>query len=182
MRLTVFTDYSLRVLIYAAVDRDRLVTIDDIARAYGISKNHLRKVVHDLSQRGYLDTVQGRSGGVRLSRPAAEINVADVVRDTEQDFPLVECLGAGEGACRIAPACVLRTAVSEALQAFLAALARYTIADLTRPRHALGTLLGVSLLPAQPAIGSDERGNRVRHVAASRRGQRPAVRRIAARR
>jgi len=152
MRLTSFTDYSLRVLMYVGVKGEGLATIDEIASRYGISRNHLMKVVLRLGQLGYLKTVRGKGGGLRLAQPPEAINLGAVVRATEDDLGLVECLqkpergsGAGPaGGCRIAPACVLRGVLGEALDAFLAVLDRYTLADLIRPRAPLADLLGIT--------------------------------------
>lgn len=142
MRLTVFTDYTLRTLIYLALRPDTLVTIADIAEAYGISNNHLMKVVHQLALSGDVATVRGQHGGLRLARPAGEINIGAVVRRTETDLELVPCFGS-QSACAIQSDCVLAGAVDEALRAFLAALDRYTLADLARPRAALARLLRI---------------------------------------
>lgn len=141
MRLTTFSDYSFRVLIYLGSDPDRLATIADIARAYDISPNHLMKVVHYLGQEGYLETVRGKGGGMRLARAPEKINVGKVLRATEEGFDLVECLQAGKADCRIAPACVLKGALAEARDAFLAVLDRYTLADLLAPTRSLARLL-----------------------------------------
>jgi Rrf2 family transcriptional regulator, nitric oxide-sensitive transcriptional repressor len=136
MRLTTFSDYAFRVLIYLGSAPQGLATIADIAAAYGISENHLMKVVHRLARLGYLETVRGKGGGMRLARAPAEINVGEVLRATEDGFELVECMGEGESDCRIARACVLKGALEEATAAFLQALDRYTLADLLRPRVA----------------------------------------------
>ena len=124
MRLTRYTDYAMRVLLYLGARQDRLCSIAEIAGAYGISQNHLMKVVSDLAGAGYLVSVRGRSGGVRLARPPAEINIGAVVRHTEDGFDLVGC-----GACRIAPACGLTSVLDEALGAFMAVLDRQSLAD-----------------------------------------------------
>lgn len=143
MRLTVRTDYSLRVLMYAGLARGRLATIAEMAAAYGVSQNHLMAVVHRLGTLGYLETVRGKGGGVRLARPPDAINLGEVVRRVETDMALVECFAAAEpGQCPIAPACALRGVLGEALDAFLAVLDRYTLADLLGPRRALCDLLG----------------------------------------
>lgn len=142
MRLTTFSDYSLRVLIYLGTAQGRLVTIDQIATAYGISSNHLMKVVHHLAQRGYVETVRGKGGGMRLARAAAAINVGAVVRATEDHFTLVDCFERGTlPDCRIESVCVLKHALAQALEAFLATLDRYTLADLLGPVRSLTRIL-----------------------------------------
>lgn len=143
MRLTTFSDYSFRVLIYLGSAPGGLATIADIAAAYRISPNHLMKVVHYLAQAGYIETVRGKGGGMRLARPAESINVGRVLRDTEEGFDVVECLQPGRADCRIAPACVLKGALSEARDAFLAVLDRHTLADLLAPARPLAKLLAV---------------------------------------
>jgi Rrf2 family nitric oxide-sensitive transcriptional repressor len=140
MRLTLHTDFALRVLIHVGLNDGRLSTIKDVADSFGISKNHLMKVVHDLGQKGYLDTVRGRNGGIRLMRPPREINIGRVVRDTEDELDILGCLQSA-GYCRIEDACVLRTTVREATDAFLAVFDGYTLADLIKPRAALSALL-----------------------------------------
>jgi Rrf2 family nitric oxide-sensitive transcriptional repressor len=125
MRLTRYTDYAMRVLIYLGAQPEKVCSIAEIARAYKISHNHLTKVAHDLGKAGYIESVRGRAGGIRLARAAAKINVGDVVRRTEPYFDLADC-----GNCVIAPACRLTGVLDEALAAFMAVLDRYTIADL----------------------------------------------------
>jgi Rrf2 family nitric oxide-sensitive transcriptional repressor len=151
MRLSSYTDYALRMLIYLALRRDGFPTISEVAQVHGISKNHLMKVAHHLGQGGYIETIRGRNGGLRLGRPADQIRIGDVVRYTEQDMSIVECMGAsGEGpGCRLSPACKLRSALHEALRAFLDVLDNYTLADIVSNRHNLTALLG---LPQPPAI------------------------------
>lgn len=124
MRLTRYTDFALRVLLYLARDPERLVSIQDVSRAYGVSQSHLMKVVSDLVSAGYVESVRGRSGGIRLARPAAAIMIGPLVRHTEADFDLVEC-----SSCLIAPACGLTSMFDEALAAFLAVLDGYSLAD-----------------------------------------------------
>jgi Rrf2 family nitric oxide-sensitive transcriptional repressor len=136
VQLTRYSDYTLRVLIYLAVAPDRLVTIEEIARSYDVSRAHLMKVVHQLGVRGYVETVRGRRGGLRLARPAEEIRVGEVLRWSEENMDLVECFGPEKGACAITPACGLRSALHEALEAFLTVLDRHTIADLVARRRA----------------------------------------------
>jgi Rrf2 family transcriptional regulator, nitric oxide-sensitive transcriptional repressor len=140
MRLTRYTDYAMRVLLYLGAQPDKVCSISEIAHAYGISQNHLMKVAHDLGKAGYIEGVRGRSGGVRLARPADQINVGEVVRRTEEGFELVEC-----GSCVIAPACGLTGVLDEALAAFMAVLDRYTLADLLKKRSKLMRLFEVQL-------------------------------------
>jgi len=149
MRLTVFTDYTLRTLIYLALRPDTLVTISDVAAAYKISTNHLMKVVHQLALSGDVITVRGQRGGLRLARPASEINIGAVVRRAEPDLELMPCFGS-KAICVIQPACAASSAIDEALRAFLGTLDRYTLADLVRPRAALTELLHISAPDAQP--------------------------------
>lgn len=144
MRLTAYTDFSLRMLMYLAVKGDGLATIAEVAGAYGISKAHLTKVAHQLGVAGYVGTVRGRGGGLRLARPAAEIRLGDVVRRTEPDMALVPCFAPAPGSCPIVPACGLRGALDEARQAFLDVLDRYSLADLVRRRPELARLLRVA--------------------------------------
>ena len=141
MRLSSYSDYALRILIYLALRPDPLPTIGEIAGSYGISKNHLMKVAHQLGVGGYIETVRGRGGGLRLGRPAAQIKLGEVVRFTEQDLGIVECMGI-ENACLLTPACILRGVVGEALQAFLGVFDEYSLADITRQRRSLAALLG----------------------------------------
>jgi len=129
MRLTNFSDYALRVLLYAAARRDELITIEETAKVYGISKAHLMKVANQLTRAGYLKAVRGRSGGLSLAMRPNKIRLGDVVRATEPDFALVECFGA-DNQCRITPRCRLRGVLKEALGAFISTLDRYTLADL----------------------------------------------------
>jgi len=147
MRLTLWTDYSFRTLIYVGSKGDDLSTIAAIAGSFEISKSHLMKVVNRLEQRGYLETVRGRAGGLRLKRSPAEINVGAVVRDTEEDLAIVGCLSQSNF-CSIERCCVLKGVLHEATQAFLRVLDQYTLADLLRPRtkllHSLGLEKGLA--------------------------------------
>lgn len=145
MQLTTFTDYTLRVLIAAGVGKDGGVTIAEISSRYGISKNHLMKVVRHLGHTGYLDTARGRGGGMRLAVPAEQIGLGDVVRNVES-FEIVPCFDAARpDKCVIAPACVLKGALSRALSAFLDVLDEYTLADLIEPDRRLRDLLGLDV-------------------------------------
>lgn len=134
MHITRYTDYSLRVLMFVALKGEDISTIREIADSYNISKNHLMKVVQELNSEGYVTAVRGKNGGLRLSRPAEEINIGALVRNTEQDMALVECLG-DNNRCVIAPACQLKNVFTEALEAFFKTLDRYTLADLLPPSH-----------------------------------------------
>lgn len=129
MRLTTFSDYALRVLIYAAAAGDRLITIEETSKAYGVSRAHLMKVVNILTRTGFIKGVRGRGGGFTLARPPGAINLGAVIRATEPDFALVECFSDG-GRCVIADRCRLPNVLNEALAAFLATFGRYTLADL----------------------------------------------------
>jgi Rrf2 family nitric oxide-sensitive transcriptional repressor len=137
MQLTRYTDYSIRVLLHVGAREEGLSSIAEIAAAYDISKNHLMKVVQDLGQAGFLETVRGRSGGLRLGRAADKITIGELVRHTEQGFNLVDC-----SSCLIAPACTLPRILNEATQAFLAVLDKYTIEDILSRRVDLRRLFG----------------------------------------
>ena len=137
MRLTRYTDYAMRVLLYLGRDPGCLASIASMAEAYGISQNHLMKVVNDLVNAGYLESVRGRSGGVRLARKPEDINVGALIRHTEDGFDLVDC-----AACRIAPACGLTSVLDEALAAFLDILDRYSLAQVLARRGDFSYLLG----------------------------------------
>jgi Rrf2 family transcriptional regulator, nitric oxide-sensitive transcriptional repressor len=140
VRLTLHTDFALRVLIQVGLNDGKLTTINDIAQSFGISKPHLMKVVNYLGQRGYLDTVRGRNGGIRLMREPRHINIGQVVRDTEDQLAVIGCLERS-GYCPIQRICVLRGVLCDATDAFLAALDAYTLADLIKPQKTLSSLL-----------------------------------------
>jgi Rrf2 family nitric oxide-sensitive transcriptional repressor len=138
MQLTRYTDYAVRVLLHVgARDEGALSSIKEIAEVYDISRNHLMKVVQDLGQAGFLTTVRGRGGGLKLGRPADEITIGAIVRHTEAGFDLVDC-----SACLIAPACSLPKILNEAVGAFLAVLDRYTLADVLSRKTDLRGLFG----------------------------------------
>jgi Rrf2 family nitric oxide-sensitive transcriptional repressor len=143
MKLTRFTDYSLRVLIYLGLRNNGRVTIREISDAYGISRNHLMKVVSLLTRMGYLDARRGPGGGIALAKSTREIVIADVVRDMEDDLNLVECF-CEEGTCVIKPICELKAALNLALQAYLDTLEQYTLDDLIKPKPQLVRALGLS--------------------------------------
>ncbi|MYM22382.1 Rrf2 family transcriptional regulator [Duganella sp. FT135W] len=130
MRLTSFTDYSLRTLLYLAANRDRLVTIQDIADLHVISKNHLMKVVYQLGLSGLVETVRGRNGGLRLAKEPKEINIGALVRTTETDFFMAECFDRASDTCPLTPNCKLKHTLNEATKAFLAVLDQQTLEDM----------------------------------------------------
>jgi Rrf2 family nitric oxide-sensitive transcriptional repressor len=147
MQLTKFSDYALRVLMFAHAAGDRLVTIEEMAAAYRISRAHLMKVVNALTRAGFLTPVRGRSGGVRLAKPADEIVLGAVVRATEPDFALVECFATGNQ-CVITGYCRLPSVIDEALDAFLHVLDQHTLASIAlRPRDFKKTLTQVARAP-----------------------------------
>ncbi|HET6593365.1 MAG TPA: Rrf2 family transcriptional regulator [Xanthomonadales bacterium] len=143
MKLTRFTDYSLRVLIYLGLKDDGRVTIKEISEAYNISRNHLMKVVSLLTRMGYVDARRGPGGGIALARSARDIVIADVVRDMEDDLNLVECF-CEEGSCIIKPVCELKSVLTRALNAYLDTLEGYTLRDLIRPKAQLVEVLGMT--------------------------------------
>ena len=129
MRLTRYTDYALRVLIYLGSHPDKLSTISEIAAYHNISRNHLMKVVHQLGSWGYIDTLRGKGGGIRLAHPPGDIVIGDVVRHTEENLEIVECFTPGNSDCMILPGCRLKSVLDEALNSFLATLDLHTLAD-----------------------------------------------------
>ena len=130
MRLTSFTDYTLRTLMYLGISQDRLVTINDIAELHLISKNHLMKVVHQLGMSGMVETVRGRNGGLRLKVDPALINIGAIVRQTETDFYMAECFARESNTCVYAPGCALKRVLGSATAAYLAVLDGVTLLDL----------------------------------------------------
>jgi Rrf2 family nitric oxide-sensitive transcriptional repressor len=145
VRLTNYTDYSLRVLTRLALQPQNLTTIAEIAQVYGVSEHHLMKVVHQLGLAGYVQTVRGRGGGLRLAKKPHEINVGEVVRRMEPDFGLVACFRDSE-VCTIESACILSRALKQALAAFMEVLDSYTLADLIKKRSQLSVLLRIKPL------------------------------------
>ena len=131
MRLSEYTDYTLRVLMYCARHRQRLVTIGELAEQHGLSKGHLMKVVNDLARQGLIETTRGRGGGLRLSKEPGTIRIGDVVRASETDFRLVECFESGTNACTLTPDCRLKHLFDAALRGYFQALDGATLADLT---------------------------------------------------
>ncbi len=137
MQLSKFTDYSLRVLIYTAACRPNKTSISELAGVYGISRNHLVKVVNQLANLGYLDTTRGRGGGVLLGLPAEEIVIGDVIEAVEPGFDMAECFKLGQNHCRLTPVCRLKGIMNDAKSAFLREFSRYTLADLVEQPEAI---------------------------------------------
>lgn len=135
MRLTRYTDYALRVLMYLAAQPDRFCAISKMSADYAISHNHLTKVVHDLGRLGLVKSQRGRNGGIQLARPASEITVGQVVRMTEDSFRMADCEH-----CVIAPGCGLNPVLDEAVNAFMAVIDRYTLADICLNRKGFTSL------------------------------------------
>ena len=142
MRLSLHSDYALRLLMHAGVSSGKLISAEDAAQAFGLSKNHLMKVIYRLGQCGFIETVRGRNGGFKLAFPPGEINIGAVVREMEFDLAIVECLGTSN-TCVISPACRLTGIMREALDAWLAVLDRYTLADLLNRPNQLERLLAL---------------------------------------
>lgn len=132
MNLTLHSDYSLRILLYLAEHRDRQVSTREISEVYGISRNHLVRVVQTLDSHGFVKASAGRTGGVTLARDPAKINIGAVVRQTEPNFRIVECFDVEQNTCRILPVCSLRGVLHDALEGFFKVLDGYNLADLVR--------------------------------------------------
>lgn len=135
MRLSDYTDYTLRVLMYCATHTDRLITIGELAEHHAVSKNHLMKIVNDLARQNLLETTRGRGGGLRLLKDPATIRIGDVVRTSETDFRLVECFDSETNLCRLNPACQLKHVFQTALQAYLEVLDGVTLYDVSVANH-----------------------------------------------
>ena len=144
MRITTFSDYALRVLMYLAVQGEGRVTIDEVATAYDISPHHLTKVVHLLGRSGWVDTARGKGGGLRLGQDPETIRLGEVLRACEGTGPMVECLGDEPGLCRISSVCRLSFLLGRAFEAFYGELNRHTLADLVRRPEALREALQLS--------------------------------------
>lgn len=147
MQLTQYTDYSLRVLIYLSQkEQGELATITEIAEFYGISRNHLVKVVHNLATYGFIKTMRGKNGGMCLARPAEEIGIGEVVRQTEPNFDIAECFSQKNNSCVISPICALKNMLGDARTNFIQTLDRYTIAQTLNPKHGLSEKINIRLI------------------------------------
>jgi len=171
MRLAEYTDYTLRVLMFCAANPDRLVTIAELADRHGVSKNHLMKIVNDLSRQGVLQTTRGRGGGVRLLQAPGDIRIGDVVRSAETDFRLVECFDQRTNTCTLTPSGRLKGLLGRALQAYFKELDGATLADITGPATGPGkcAVAATSRSGATPMTGPDARsragsGRQARHL------------------
>ncbi|MBX3488704.1 Rrf2 family transcriptional regulator [Parvibaculum sp.] len=167
MRLTTLSDYALRVLMYAAAENDRLITIDETAKVYDISKAHLMKVVNILTRAGYLKSVRGRSGGFMLAMPPENISLGAVMRATEPDFALVECFSTGNQ-CVLTRKCELASVLNEALVSFVATLDGYTLADIALKKRDFRR---------PPPAGDETRGPDFRNIGTKGEKTRGRVRR-----
>ncbi len=145
MRLTSYTDYSLRTLMYLAKNREHLITIQDIADTQGIAKNHLTKVVHQLGLLGLIETTRGRHGGLRLKREPGTIRIGEVVRQTEPDFQIAECFNPETQGCIYFSSCVLKGVLARAAQAFLAELDSVTLENLLQQEEGNAPVLGQAM-------------------------------------
>lgn len=143
MQLNTFTDYSLRVLIYAAVRREQRCMAAEAAAAFGVSRHHIIKVIHTLQRLGYLETTRGRGGGFRLAQDPERIRIGDVVRHTEGTLALAECFAGDVNRCPLTPACGLKGVLHEAVDAFFGVLDRWTVADLVARRRMVALVNGL---------------------------------------
>ena len=143
MQLTLFTDYALRTLVFLALQPEQhLSTITEVADRFSISRNHVVKIVHQLGMKGYIDTIRGKHGGIRLARARAEINLGDLIADMEDMSCLMDCQREG---CRLSPGCRFQSIMRKAMRAFMAVLAEFTLADLVRDEERMCDLLGLEI-------------------------------------
>lgn len=150
MQLTQYTDYGLRMLIALGLARPRRVTVAEISKAYGISRHHLVKIAARLSELGYVETLRGKGGGMRLARDPSQLRIGEVVRKLEAELGVVECLEAGGGTCVIVPSCRLKPLLATATQRFIDELDAHTLADVLQPRLPLSRLLGIPVVAELP--------------------------------
>lgn len=153
MQLNQFTNYAIRLLMFCAIRGDRISRTSEIARAYRISENHLTKVAQQLAHAGYIETIRGRGGGIRLAVAPETITVGEVIRQTEGTLSLVECFDSATNTCPLIDACRFSKALRRALDAFFLVLDGYTLADLIGDRDGLSALLGLEeATPAPLAV------------------------------
>ncbi|EQB36898.1 Rrf2 family transcriptional regulator [Virgibacillus sp. CM-4] len=146
VNLKKYTDYALRVLIFTGLkSKQELATIKQISDVYNISQEHLKKVVHELSKRELIVSVRGRNGGIKLAKPANEINVGILIRQLENDFIMLECFDKGTNHCVISPGCTLKHVINKALVAFFKVLEAYTLDDLIKNEEELQKLMGITI-------------------------------------
>jgi len=146
MRLTKQTNYAVRILMYCAANSDQLSRIPEIAAAYDLSETFLFKILKPIADNGFVKSVRGRNGGIRLAKPAHEISLLDIVRITEDNFNMADCFDSGMTNCPLVDACTLNSAWNEALAAFFKVLEKYTIEDLVKPSPNINMLLGLDTL------------------------------------
>jgi Rrf2 family nitric oxide-sensitive transcriptional repressor len=163
LRLTVYTDYALRMLMYLALKDDGLATIAEIAESYDISKNHLTKIAHQLGVAGYVTTVRGRRGGLRLAIFAEAISLGEIVRLAEPDMALVSCFKPIDAPCALRRCCVMRGALEKACLAFIAVLDDYTLADLVKPQARMRTLLAIASSGTLPSVAGGTKNRASKH-------------------
>lgn len=144
MRLSTYTDYSLRVLMYLGLSGEKRTTIQDIATSFQISKGHTMKIVHELGKLGYIETTRGRVGGLKLAKPPEAIGLGEVVRKTETDFDMVPCFISAK-LCPITPSCSLKGVLSLATRAYLKTLDEFTLADLLKTRVEMSRALALTV-------------------------------------
>ncbi len=143
MQLTLFTDYALRTLVFLALQPEQhLSTITEVADRFSISRNHVVKIVHQLGMKGYIETIRGKHGGIRLARASADINLGDLIADMENMSCLMDCQREG---CRLSPGCRFQSIMRKAMRAFMAVLAEFTLADLVRDEERMCGLLGLNI-------------------------------------
>lgn len=152
MRLSEYTDYTLRVLMHCATRPDEAITIAGMAEELQLSKNHLMKIVNDLARQGVLETTRGRGGGIRLGKSAAEIRIGDVVRASETDFRLVECFDPSTDECTLTPGCKLKSVLKSALRAYLEQLDGATLADIATPLRNRAVPAVATVKPPRPLV------------------------------
>ncbi|VAW89550.1 Nitrite-sensitive transcriptional repressor NsrR [hydrothermal vent metagenome] len=145
MQLTLYTDYSFRVLLYLGVNRDRLCTIAEISKRCAATQNHLVKVVHNLGREGYIQTMRGRTGGIKLKKEPEEINLTDIIRCTEVNLNIAECLRENNK-CHITDVCKIKNIFKEAQNQFIQTLDNYTVADLLKDKEQLTLIFGNNII------------------------------------